>query len=82
LAAIDLLDLGVIEPLVSGDTLREQEGENQGSADQAHNQNILGNTGASKRAGRDGEECEENIGGPAHDSQSSGRVTVSAMKEV
>jgi hypothetical protein len=61
---------------------RANKREDQCTADQAHNQNILGYTRTSERARREGEEREENIGGPAHDSQAGSRVPVSAMKEV
>ena len=61
---------------------RVNKRENQCTADQAHNQNILDYTRMCQRARGEGEECEENIGGPAHYSQASSRVTVSAMKEV
>ncbi len=58
------------------------ERKNQGTADQTYDHNILGDTRTSERAGRKSEKCEENIGDPAHDSQTSSGATVNAMKEI
>ena len=56
--------------------------EERGTAEHAHNQNVLHQSRAGERASESTQQRKENIRDPAHDSQAGSREAVSAIKEI